>query len=647
MNQELIRIVDGIARDRGIEKDLVYKDIEQAIAAGLRKQYDTEEAEEFAVSLDRLSGAIEVERQGVTVALSEMGRIGAQTVKQVMIQLIRQDERGSIYEEYKDRVGTIVTGTIARFEGPTMIVSLGRVEGIMPRSDQIPFEQHDPGERIQALVTEVRDTPSSVKIILSRSHPEMIRRLFEREVPEVGERTIEIKALAREAGHRTKIAVQSIDSKVDAVGACVGVRGSRIKNIVEELGGEKIDIVRWNESSQVLINNSLKPAEVAEVSLCFELGRATVVVNEDQLSLAIGKRGQNVRLAARLTGWDVDILTPQEFNANVQRLDQTLKEVEGVSQEILDKILALGLISVLDLEEVGEEPLVNDVGLDADFAERIVDRCVEEAKIVTKENEEKKAREAKEKQARRAMEIAGINPLEAALRADAAKAQANGTTADAAASATEASATEASATEAATADGPTGIAAGVGETVAGETTPGEPAPSAGDESPDDDQPRHADGHPHETGDGTHLLPTDADDASAGPAPRPGINLSSAAGVAATDADGDDPMDADEGRDDETDNHMPGPLEASAGGSPETITHSEKALFAAGEELSPEEQAMHVEGVGDDADTQVKDANADDLDGTDSGFEDGGGTGDESPEVAEAEGRAARPAGPIA
>ena len=209
---------------------------------------------------------------------------------------------------------------------------------------------------IQALILEVRDTPSAVKIILSRSHPEMIKRLFEREVPEVGERTIEIKALAREPGHRTKIAVSSIDSKVDAVGACVGVRGSRIKNIVDELGGEKIDIVRWNESSQILITNALKPAEVAEVALCFELGRATVVVNEDQLSLAIGKRGQNVRLAARLTGWDVDILTPPEFQAGVKRLDETLKKIDGITQEHVDKVIALGLIDVRDLEEVGSRP---------------------------------------------------------------------------------------------------------------------------------------------------------------------------------------------------------------------------------------------------------------------------------------------------
>src|SRR5204862_4822553 len=311
-NPEIMRIADGIARDKNIDREQVYVDIEQAVASGLRKQFNTEDTSEFQVSLDRATGDISVNRQGNIMPLSVMGQIGAQTVKQVMIQLIRQDERGSIYEEYKDRVGTIVTGTIARFEGGTMIVSLGRTEAIMPRSEQIPGEQHQVGERVQALILEVRDTPSAIKIILSRSHPELIRRLFEREVPEVGERTIEIKALAREAGYRTKIAVSSIDSKVDAVGACVGVRGSRIKNIVDELNGEKIDIVRWNESSQILIQNSLKPAEVQEVSLCFELGRATVVVRDDQLSLAIGKRGQNVRLAARLTGWDVDILTPEE-----------------------------------------------------------------------------------------------------------------------------------------------------------------------------------------------------------------------------------------------------------------------------------------------------------------------------------------------
>src|SRR2546421_3130995 len=220
MNQDLIRIVDGIARDKNIERDQIYTDIEQAIASALRKQFNTEDTSEFAVTLDRTSGDISASRQGSPLPLSMLGRIAAQTAKQVMIQLIRQDERGSIYEEYKDRVGTIATGTIARFEGGSMIVNLGRVEGIMPRSEQIPGENHEPGERVQALILEVRDTPSAVKIILSRSHPEMIKRLFEREVPEGGDRTSEVKALAREPGRRTKVGVSSIDSKVDAGGAC-------------------------------------------------------------------------------------------------------------------------------------------------------------------------------------------------------------------------------------------------------------------------------------------------------------------------------------------------------------------------------------------------------------------------------------------
>src|SRR5882672_8367498 len=378
-NQELLRIVDGIARDKNIEREQVYSDVEQAIASALRKQFNTEDASEFTVALERGTGDINVSRGGEIIPLSALGRIAAQTAKQVMIQLIRQDERGSIYEEFKDRVGTIVTGTVARFEGGAMIVSLGRVEGIMPKSEQIPGENHAVGERVQALILEVRDTPAAVKIIMSRSHPELIRRLFEREVPEVGERTIEIKALAREPGHRTKIAVSSIDTKVDAVGACVGVRGSRIKNIVDELGGEKIDIVRWNESSQILIQNALKPAEVAEVSLCFELGRATVVVNEDQLSLAIGKRGQNVRLAARLTGWDIDILTPNEFNKGLEIMSQTLTQVEGVTEEMLDKVIALGLIDVRDIEEVGAGPLMEELGLDEEKAELVVTRCADEA----------------------------------------------------------------------------------------------------------------------------------------------------------------------------------------------------------------------------------------------------------------------------
>ncbi|MBN1489718.1 MAG: transcription termination/antitermination protein NusA, partial [Phycisphaerae bacterium] len=255
-------------------------------------------------------------------------------------------------------------------------------------------ETHHPGERVRTLILDVREMPHQIKIVLSRSHPDFIRRLFELEVPEVAERIIEAKALAREAGYRTKIAVSSIDSKVDAVGACVGVRGSRIKNIVDELGGEKIDIVRWNESSQILITNSLKPAEIQEIALCFELGRATVVVAEDQLSLAIGKRGQNVRLAARLTGWDIDILTPAEYNKGLDDLVSTLKSIDGVEDVLIDKLMAMGIISLADLEDVGSDPLVQELELSPELAEQVLTTASEAVKRIAVEQEEAKKRAA-------------------------------------------------------------------------------------------------------------------------------------------------------------------------------------------------------------------------------------------------------------
>lgn len=263
----------------------------------------------------------------------------------------------------------------------------------MPRSEQIPGEQFSPGDRVRCLILDVRDAGSQVKIVLSRANPDFIKRLFEVEVPEVTEKVVEIKAMAREAGYRTKIAVSSIDSKVDAVGACVGVRGSRIKNIVDELNGEKIDIVRWNESSQILIQNSLKPAEVKEISLCFELGRATVVVADDQLSLAIGKRGQNVRLAARLTGWDIDILTPEEFNKNLEIMSQTLTSIEGISESMVDRLAALGMVSIFDIEEVGADVLMTELELQPEQGAKVMEVVAVRAKEVAaqqaKDKEEK------------------------------------------------------------------------------------------------------------------------------------------------------------------------------------------------------------------------------------------------------------------
>jgi len=350
-------------------------------------------SEDCTVQIDRATGEISALVNGQAISARDLTRIGAQTAKQVLIQRIREAERGSLYEEYLDRKGQIVTGRVARWEGGNLIVDLQRVEAILPKSEQIPGESHQPEERVRAMVLDVREQPNQVRIVLTRTHPDFIRALFELEVPEVAEKIIEVKALAREAGYRTKVAVNSLDTKVDAVGACVGIRGSRIKNIVEELGGEKIDIVRWNDSSKVLIANALKPAEVAELALCFELGRATVVVTDDQLSLAIGKRGQNVRLAARLTGWDIDILTPNEFNLGLDTLEKALREVTGVDSTVVDQIMAMGMVNVLDVEEVGIDPLINELKLEREVAQKIVVRCSDEARRVA----EQTAKEGKEK----------------------------------------------------------------------------------------------------------------------------------------------------------------------------------------------------------------------------------------------------------
>jgi N utilization substance protein A len=411
MNPDLIRIIDSICRDKNIDRDSLIADIEAAMVSAIRKNYG-EEAE-VEVKLDVLSGKFRATVGGEPIDVQVLGRIAAQTAKQMIIQKTRERERTSIYEDFTERRGTIVTGTVVRAEGGNLIVNIGRTEGFLPRSEQIPGETHQSGERIRVLILEVREQPNQVKIILSRSHPEFIERLFELEVPEVAEQIIEIKALAREAGYRTKVAVSSIDSKVDAVGACVGVRGSRIKNIVEELGGEKIDIVRWNESSQILIQNALKPAEVQEIALCFELVKATVVVAEDQLSLAIGKRGQNVRLAARLTGWDIDILTPAEYTKHLENMARVLKGVPGVDDVLVDKVIAFGCVSVGDIDEIGPEPLVKELSLEAELAERIVEAAGEE--VIRQEEQREAEAQAKAEAAKAGAEAGVATPTETAV----------------------------------------------------------------------------------------------------------------------------------------------------------------------------------------------------------------------------------------
>lgn len=408
MNQELLRIVDNIARDKNIDKESIFADLEEAMVSAVRKHFGDAEST-IVVQIDRSSGGVAAFKDGQPIDIRRLGRIPAQTAKQVMIQKIRADERDSIFSEFVQRKGQLVSGSVVRYEGGALVVNLDHwTEGIMPKGEQIMGQTHRPGERVRCLILDVKESASQVKIILSRTHPDFIRRLFESEVPEIAEGIIEVRALAREAGYRSKVAVMSFDDKVDPVGACVGVRGSRIKNIVDELGGEKIDIVRWNDSSQVLVANALMPAKVSEIALCFELGRATVVVEEDQLSLAIGKHGQNVRLAARLTGWDIDILTPDEYNQGIERLAGCVKGVEGADDVLVDKLIALGIISVLDLDDVGPDPLVAELKLDRGLAERLVEKADREAKALTAEADQKQAQKQLAQQAK----ASGATPQE-------------------------------------------------------------------------------------------------------------------------------------------------------------------------------------------------------------------------------------------
>jgi N utilization substance protein A len=292
--------------------------------------------------------------------------------------------------------GDLVHGTVQRFEGGAATVSLGKSESLLPRGEQIPGETHHVGERIKAVILDVRKVGHRVKIILSRTHPDFVRRLFENEIPEIADRTIEIKAVAREAGYRTKIAVSSIDLKVDCVGACVGVRGSRIKNIVDELGGERIDIVRWNDSLQVMIPNALQPATIEEVFLYPRLGRAIVLVKEDQLSLAIGRRGQNVRLASKLVGWDIEIMTHDELNEGIERAEGWFRQLPHVTDELVEAFIEEGFLSYDDLTFLEPAQLAELAGVTEDQAEEMIDFAEEASERVEEETRAAKAAQAAE-----------------------------------------------------------------------------------------------------------------------------------------------------------------------------------------------------------------------------------------------------------
>ena len=350
MSNELIQALSEIEKERGIPKVALVEAIKSALNTAYKKNFGT--SQNVSVEFNEITGEVrvysqkkvvsEVQDPRLEVGIEEarelypdsqeedmvyveatpgnFGRIAAQTAKQVVIQKLREAERSMIYEEFLDREGEIVTGTVQRVEARTVYVALGRTEGIMLPPDQIASERYTVGQRIKAYVYEVKNTPKGPNIFVSRSNPFFLRRLFEMEVPEIYDGVVEIKSIAREAGSRSKIAVYSLDEKVDSVGACVGPRGLRVQNIVSELGGEKIDIIKFDRDPERYIANALSPAKVIAVYTDEESKVATVVVPDYQLSLAIGKEGQNARLAAKLTTWKVDIKSEsqfaEEFDAN-------------------------------------------------------------------------------------------------------------------------------------------------------------------------------------------------------------------------------------------------------------------------------------------------------------------------------------------
>ncbi|MEK7450306.1 MAG: transcription termination factor NusA [Planctomycetota bacterium] len=338
MNGELLRLIDSIHRDKRIDKEVIFEGIETALASAVRKHFEMDEIPE--IKIDRTTGKIAARSESGPIDPTVLGRITAQTAKQAIIQKIKDAEGDVIFTDMETKTKEILTGSVLRFEHGNIIVTVSKIEAVLPKTEQVPGESYRIGERIKALVISVKKQGAKVKITLSRMHPDFVRRLFEREIPEIADKTVEIKDIVREGGVRTKIAVASSNPKVDATGACVGVRGARIKNIVEELNGEKIDIIQWNDDLPTLIKNAMKPVEVEAVEIDESTKRAKVFVRSDQMSLAIGKKGQNIRLASKLTKWEIDVASIESEEAENNSSEkspasnQDLKnETEGKADE--------------------------------------------------------------------------------------------------------------------------------------------------------------------------------------------------------------------------------------------------------------------------------------------------------------------------
>ncbi|MDO5552811.1 MAG: transcription termination factor NusA [Planctomycetia bacterium] len=388
---EVLRIVDQIHLERKIDKEIVFVGIEQALVVAARKQ--SMDTATVVVHIDRQTGQISAYRDGIPMTTSEIAeRIGAQTAKQVMIQKIREAERDAIYDDYYEQIGTMVNGTVYRNEGATTVVTLSNLEALLPRSEKMPGESFRPGERINAVIVEVKKSGTKVKVILSRVRPIFLERLFEQEVPEISDGIIQIRAISREAGHRAKVAVSCSDPRIDSVGACIGLRRSRIRNITEELGNERIDIVAWSNDKEQFIPKALQPATVDEVIFCSMLGRAIVLVQKDQRSLAIGRKGQNVRLASKLCDWDIEIMTRDELDDLLSKAIESFSRIPELAPELADRLVGEGFLTFDDLSIIEPEALMEMGNLTAEQADVIV----EKAEALAEEEEDRPTNQTEE-----------------------------------------------------------------------------------------------------------------------------------------------------------------------------------------------------------------------------------------------------------
>ena len=406
---ELLQVADAVAREKSIERDEVLEAMEQAIQKAGRAKYGMEK--DIRATIDKKTGDVRLSRwtEAVEVVENEetqiplhiarkfqpdiqlgghlidplppidFGRIAAQTAKQVIVQRGRENERKKQYDEYKDRIGEIVNGIVKRTEYGNMMVELGKAEALLRRDELIPRESFRNGDRVRAYIYDVRDEVRGPQIFLSRTHPAFLAKLFAQEVPEIYDGIIEIKAVARDPGSRAKMAVISRDQSIDPVGACVGMRGSRVQAVVQELQGEKIDIIPWSSQHATFVVNALAPAEVTKVVMDEEAGRVEVVVPDEQLSLAIGRRGQNVRLASQLTRWDIDILTEAEES---ERRQEEFRRKTGLFVEALDvdDVIAGLLVtedfsSIEELAYVAPEELAEIEGFDESVADELIRRA--------------------------------------------------------------------------------------------------------------------------------------------------------------------------------------------------------------------------------------------------------------------------------